>query len=66
MSDFVTPELLRSVLKKLKSIKREFNVLDLSDFINIYLKHKFTGEGFEEMIEESYTVLRRNVDDVCL
>jgi len=47
---------------RLKALKDEFNVLDLSDFTNIYLKHKFIGHGFEKMVEESYDLLKRNVD----
>jgi hypothetical protein len=46
----------------LKALKDEFNVLDLSDFINIYFKHKFTGHGFEKMVEDNYDLLKRNVD----
>jgi hypothetical protein len=51
LSNSVTKELLERVLVKLKALKDEFNVLDMSDFINIYLKHKFTGNGFEAMAE---------------
>jgi len=41
-------------------------VLDVSVFINIYLKHKFVGSGFEAMVEESYDLLKRNVDEISL
>lgn len=46
-------------------MKNEFNVLDLSDFINIFLKHKFRHEQFDQMMQETYDSLKRNIDEVC-
>lgn len=43
LSNSMTPQILSKALKKLKAIKNEFNVLDISDLINLYLKHKFKG-----------------------
>jgi hypothetical protein len=40
-SDKVTSELLDKIFIKLLSVRSEFNVLDLSDFMRIYLKHKY-------------------------
>ena len=39
--DKINDKILKKIFTKLRSVKDEFNVLDLSDFINIYLKHKF-------------------------
>lgn len=50
---------------KLKSVQREFNVLDLADILCIYLKHRHTPTHFETMVQESYVVLKRHVNDVC-
>lgn len=51
LSDLLNKDLMEKILQRLKGLKDEFNVLDLSDFINIYLKHKFVGSGFEAMVE---------------
>jgi hypothetical protein len=37
--DQMTKEILGKTLKKLLAIRNEFNVLDISDIICIYLKH---------------------------
>ena len=66
LSNLLTKELLQKILVRLKALKDEFNVLDLSDFISIYLKHKFTGHGFEKIAEDSYDLLKRNVDEISL
>ena len=66
LSNAVNRQLLERVLTKLKALKGEFNVLDMSDFVSIYLKHGFTGSGFEVMAEESYDLLKRNVEEVSL
>jgi hypothetical protein len=63
-SDSLSPELLGRIFGKLLAIKNEFNVLDLSSFINIYLKHSFAHPAFDPMVSELYSTLRRNVDDI--
>ena len=40
-SELMTPEVMKKGLVKLKSIWKEFNVLDVADFISIYLKNDY-------------------------
>ena len=49
MSDAVTPALLTSVFKKLRSIRREFNIIDLSNIIRLYLKHGYQSQEFDQL-----------------
>ena len=65
-SNSLTPSLLTSIFKKLLRLRDEFNVLDLSDFLHIFLKHSFKHPSFNPLIEGSYSTLRRNIDDICL
>jgi len=50
----------------LRSIQIEFNVLDLSDFMHIYLKHKYEDEIFDKFLSEAYSTLKQNIDDICM
>jgi hypothetical protein len=40
--------------------------LDISDIIKIYLKHGFVTESFEVLVRESYGVLKRHINDICI
>ena len=66
MSDAVTPALLTSVFKKLRSIRREFNIIDLSNIIRLYLKHGYQSQEFDQLAEDGYRELKKNIDDVCM
>ena len=66
MSDAVTPALLTSVFKKLRSIRREFNIIDLSNIIRLYLKHDYQSQEFDQLAEDGYRELKKNIDDVCM
>ncbi len=62
----LTHEHLKLCLRKLKSVQREFNALDVADIIQIYLKHHYLEEPFEAMIRESYAAVKRHINDICL
>ena len=66
MSDAVTPALLTSAFKKLRSIRREFNIIDLSNIIRLYLKHDYQSQEFDQLAEDGYRELKKNIDDVCM
>jgi hypothetical protein len=62
----MTKEILGRTLAKLMAIQGEFNALDISDIICIYLKYDFMPAELELMVQESYRFLKRHVNDICI
>jgi hypothetical protein len=62
----MTPEILKTTLLRLKALQAEFNVLDLSDIICIYLKYQFIPPELELILQDSYSILKRHINDICI
>ncbi len=43
-SQLVTPQILKTTMKKIRSVVAELNVLDLADLMYIYMKYDYIPE----------------------
>ena len=40
-SELITPQILKTTMKKIRSVTGELNVLDLADLMYVYLKYDY-------------------------